>query len=86
MRPRGHKYRVFVQDVGQTGYSGYADAIAWTGAEAVRKMKRPDLDGKLIAIRHSDKHLWPDGKTGQLPGIQKVLRSEVFHGKRKYGS
>jgi hypothetical protein len=66
-RARGHKFRVFVQDVGRTGYSGYADAIAWNSGEAVRKMHRPDLAGKLIAIRETDKHLWPDGKTGQLP-------------------
>jgi hypothetical protein len=64
------KFRLFVQDVGKHGFSGYgtADIYASTPQRAVNigvnRWGRPPRD--LIALPHSRLDLWPDGQTGQV--------------------
>ena len=84
---RAKRYRVFVQDVGDEGFSGYGhadvdadsplDAIFQvTGCVRTSPVGRRWLSGavppsewgdRLIALPHSRKDLWPDGKTGKVP-------------------
>jgi hypothetical protein len=68
-----NKYRMFVQDVGRHGYSGYGrrdiDAGSWIEAREIafrtelRNWKGPEV----LLLSHAKKHLWPDGKSGQVP-------------------
>ena len=63
-------YRVFVQDVGRTGYSGMRDCKASSPQEAIRLLlefqhERPG-EWKYIAIPHSRRDLWPNGQTGAV--------------------
>lgn len=58
-------FRIFVQDVGKKGYSGLSDIEAYTVEHAL------DLVGavsskKYIALPHTRKDLWPNGKTGRV--------------------
>ncbi len=83
---RMERYRVFVQDVGNDGYSASAfpDLMAYSPLDAIieatgvrtqlialRWMERRELPSswgqRLIALPHSRKGLWPDGKTGKVP-------------------
>ncbi len=66
------KYRVFVQDVGRSGFSGVRDINAASPTEAVKPYAFPKggttwHGKKLIALPHDRKDLWPDGKTGEVP-------------------
>lgn len=77
--PRSHKFRVFEQDVGAHGYSGVRDVLASSPMRAVRLIsKLGHLDGnQLIALPHTRKDLWPDGRTGRVrPEALKIGRSE----------
>lgn len=60
------KYRIFVQDVGKSGFSGFTDVDAYSVRHALETCKVHDLR-KYIALPHSRRDLWPDGKTAQLP-------------------
>ena len=62
-------YRIFAQDVGRSGYSCVCDMTAYRARDAVAEADRrwPQWKGKHIAVNYERKHLWPDGKTGQLP-------------------
>ncbi len=62
-------YRVFVQDVGRRGYSGFVQEYASSRAVAVRRAARGDkaFEKKLLAIPESQTHLFPDPETGLLP-------------------
>lgn len=72
MRGGYQLYRVFVQDVGRSGYSAVCDMTAYRPRDAVARAdhKWPAWKGKHIALNHDRKHLWPDGKTGRLPKPQ----------------
>lgn len=66
------KYRVFVQDVGRSGFSGLQDAMAECPEDAVAHFAVPEggktLHGqKLIALPHSRKDLWPHPTLGSVP-------------------
>ena len=70
------KYRVFVEDVGRNKFSGVGDAEAATPRKAIYKASAIDPGSeflptwygrKLIALPHSRKDLWPNGKTGSVP-------------------
>ena len=73
------KYRVFVQDVGQSGYSGFTDAQARSPLDAVLQVSSPSgtWAGKnLIALTHDRKDLWPHPKTGAVsPEALRIGRS-----------
>lgn len=74
------RYRVFVQDVGQSGYSGFTDAEAATPFDAVCQvsgMASGMWGGKnLIALPRDRKDLWPHPKTGAVsPEALKAGRS-----------
>ena len=65
-----NKFRIFVQDVGTEGYSaaGRSDVFAANASDALEKGR---VSGwKCIAVAHQSRHLWPDSKTGKLPGLQ----------------
>lgn len=73
------KFRIFVQDVGRSGYSGYKDVEAGSASAAVHKIAprgvcpccglqlRGGVHPHLIAVPHSRKDLWPDWQTGRVP-------------------
>lgn len=67
-------YRIFAQDVGRSGYSCVCDMTAYRARDAVAEADRkwPQWKGKHIAINFERKHLWPDGKTGQLPKARRA--------------
>lgn len=73
------RYRVFVQDVGQSGYSGFTDVQARSPLDAVLQVSNPSgtWAGKnLIALPRDRKDLWPHPKTGVVsPEALKVGRS-----------
>lgn len=52
------KYRVFVQDVGRDGFSGFDDVEAISSKDAISQVSSPGW--KYIAIPHARKDLWPD--------------------------
>lgn len=67
------RYRVFVQDVGTDGYSGFCDVY-------VAKILPPEAavleagngsrvwaGRKLIALPFDRRDLWPNSQTGQVP-------------------
>lgn len=71
------QFRIFVQDVGPYGYSGYTDVSAADPKEALAAIGEGKGQGKrrrplFIALPKSRKDLWPDGKTGRVP--QESLR------------
>lgn len=80
------KYRAFVQDVGEDGYSGLEDVLAsnmihaWNEAQSIW----PSLaeKGGLIVLPHSHRHLWPDSKTGLLSAEAKLFVNSLG----QYGS
>ena len=62
------KFRVFVQDVGDSGYSGLGDfeALDAFGA-ASQAMNKMHIEAKkLLALPATRKDLWPN-KTGLVP-------------------
>jgi len=66
------KYRVFVQDIGITGFSGVSDIVAKSPSKAIKSFAKPKFTNtwygrKLIAIPHNKKELWPNGLTGIVP-------------------
>lgn len=54
------KYRLFVQDIGDAGYSGYFDIEASDATEAIMWADHR-IRHKLIALPFSRRDLWPDG-------------------------
>ncbi len=66
-------YRIFAQDVGRNGYSGVEDVTARTPADAASRARAGGCWGKLIAIAHAKRNLWPDSGTGLLPNPERVL-------------
>ena len=61
-------YRVFSQDVGENGFSGVVDIRASTPAAAVAEVP-PAWDGEvMIALPYDRPDLWPNGRTGKVPG------------------
>jgi hypothetical protein len=63
------KYRLFVQDVGISGYSGLYDVQA-ASSLAARKLARDEgrrRRAKVLALPHDRRELWPDGQTGEVP-------------------
>lgn len=61
------RYRVFAQDVGKSGYSGVKDITAESPRGALAKVP-PAWEGeRMIALPHTRKDLWPNGKTGAVP-------------------
>lgn len=61
------RFRIFTQDVGDSGYSGVCDVVAESMNEALQKAPpRAWRREKYIALPHSRRDLWPDGKTGEL--------------------
>jgi hypothetical protein len=65
-------FRVFVQDVGESGFSGVDDINAPDSLKAIMKFAYPPggltwYGKKLIALPHDRKDLWPDGQTGHVP-------------------
>ncbi len=62
-------FRIFAQDVGQTGYSGVCDhedtsappAVAWADE------RWPVWKGRHLALPYDRRDLWPDSATGQVP-------------------
>lgn len=75
-RLRLHRYRAFVQDVGESGYSGFCDVTAATPFDAVCQASNASSPNKhaagtwagknLIALAHTRKDLWPHPKTGAV--------------------
>lgn len=68
------KYRIFIQDVGKNGYSGYADTQATSRREAESQYSH--APARIVALPHNRRDLWPDGKTGRLPKSPAQLRGE----------
>jgi len=71
IQPTRIKYRVFVQDVGDEGFSGVADVEAPNPQSAVSVFAYTPAGATwhnktLIALPHTRKDLWPDGKTGAV--------------------
>ena len=69
-------YRIFVQDVGRSGYScaggrGSSSIVADSPAAAIEKKIAQGgcqgWEGKFIALPYSRRDLWPDGQTGKVP-------------------
>ncbi len=59
------KYRVFVQDVGESGYSGFTDAVADSVDDALQDFRA--VGGpKFIALPYSRRDLWPHPTTGRV--------------------
>lgn len=69
------KFRIFVQDVGRSGYSGFKEVEAVSTKAAVKGLKVPSWRSEFstsklpyyIALPNNRKDLWPDGQTGQVP-------------------
>ena len=66
------KYRVFVEDVGPSRFSGVRDIVAATPKAAIKPFATDQGKGlwhgrRLIAFPHSRRDLWPDGQTGKVP-------------------
>lgn len=62
------RYRVFVQDVGESGYSGVRDITAKAPYNAITKWVNKYWPRyKFIALPHSRKDLWPHKTTGAVP-------------------
>ena len=61
------QFRVFEQDVGDSGYSALDDVTAETMIDAWNQATRlhPQIKG-LICLPHSRRDLWPNWKTGEL--------------------
>lgn len=67
------KYRVFVQDVGTDGYSGFCDVLVaklLPAQAAVLEAGNGSLTWagrKLIALPFDRRDLWPNNQTGEVP-------------------
>lgn len=65
------KVRIFCQDVGTTGYSGYDDDEDGLVNPMRLKNRLKVLNSahqhNHIAIPRDMRELWPDGKTGEVP-------------------
>jgi hypothetical protein len=63
------KFRVFVQDVGDSGYSGLVDleALDAFGAASQAMSKMRIEAKKLLALPANRKDLWPKKTTGLVP-------------------
>ena len=62
------KYRVFIEDVGPNKFSAIRDAEAKTPQEAILKVVNLHaVDVQVIALPHSRRDLWPNGRTGKVP-------------------
>ena len=74
-------YRVFVQDVGESGYSAIGDTLASSAEQAVENMrlqKRHSWDKRdMKAFWHGDKTGWPDSKTGLVPRPDAIRTDRV---------
>ena len=59
------EYRIFVQDVGENGYSALSDITgAADQAEALRIAGRIRFECAVLVLPHARRDLWPDSKTG----------------------
>jgi hypothetical protein len=70
------RFRVFVQDIGDRGYSGLDDVTAASPEAAIRKAGGAAVSShppyysacghRLIALPHNRKDLWPHHRTGAV--------------------
>jgi len=67
------RYRVFVQDVGTDGFSGFSDVAlahllpAQAAVLEAGKGKSTWAGRKLIALPFDRTDLWPNSRTGKVP-------------------
>lgn len=63
------KYRIFVQDVGETGFSaaGLLNDIEASSPHQAILIANLGRHWKPIALPLNRRDLWPDGKTGEVP-------------------
>lgn len=63
------KYRLFVQDVGVSGYSGLYDVEAANSRAAARLARAEGRRrrAKVLALPHDRRDLWPEQYTGEVP-------------------
>ncbi len=71
-------FRIFVNDVGRNGYSGYGPSRAESAAEALRKVHCPGV--RCYAVLEDPESLeryGPDGQTGALPAAHILQRGRA---------
>lgn len=80
VRPSGMRcYRIFVEDVGPGRFScsGFGDIIASSPDDAIQKTSKSwkwQGNRRFLALPHTRKDLWPDGKTGEVPAEAYLFR------------
>lgn len=70
------KYRLFTSDIGPMQFSAYQDTYTADPTERIRELSRA-LNTTAIALPHTRRDIWPDGKTGKLSAAAVLwLKSE----------